>query len=234
MPPDDWDPEALPAAYTDPDIAAATTEGQEQFRKARLEHVADVEANRPTADADPHRQGAFEQKPDVQDQQIELWAYKALAAFDANEGVADWPQFTRINELPEVWVNTLVKPRYEELRARRGEPGVHPGLFDRTEDLPPREIVVDSFQKQEVQLEGGVREGAGAPATGETGHVDRGPVPSEQAIAAREPEPIEPGSPREAVAEQAQQALTKALERIALGENVDAELIGRLERLAGL
>jgi hypothetical protein len=221
---DDWNPEALPSAVTDPDEREATVEGQRQFRRDRDEHMARVEEHRGSPEADPARQGAFEQKPDIQQSQIELWAYKWL------EDGGDWAQFIRIHELPEVWANTLVKPRADEIRSRRALPEEQ-GLFESTD----------------VQLEGG-----GSAPTGATGHVqspgsiDHGPLPSEQTIA--ETEPFDERGPsgnafqlgRDTIdaanRTRAAEALGKYLERVATGEILepDVAVIDRLERLAGL
>jgi len=203
---DDFRPDTLPDAVTDPDQRAATQEGQAAFRKQRLDHVASAEANRPTPAADPSRQGAFEQKPDVQQQQIELWAHRALAYFDDNfGGDADWPMFVRHYELPPVWVDSLVKPRALELQARRSEPGV------------------------EVQLEGGGGpNGPALPPAVDTGRRDeRGPSgDSFQVGRGHDPTTVT----------RAREALDTYLENVASGVigTPDAAVIERLERLAGL
>lgn len=216
---DDWDPEAMPAAVTDPDVREAADKGQEEHRRRRLDHMATVEANRASPLADPARQGAFDQKPDIQQQQIELWAHKWLAYLEQNDPGLDvagiestWLRFVRQNELPQVWADTLVLPRAQELGARRLEPGVHPGLFESTE---------------EVQLEGGAGPQPPVPPEIDTGRPDeRGPSGNDSTVG---------NTGTLLPIAQARAALDTYLGRIASGEITGEQaMLERLERLAGL
>lgn len=225
---DDWDPEAMPAAVTDADVREASQETQDYTRRQRLDHTAAVEAHRPTPEADPARQGAFEQKPDVQQQQVELWAYKALAYFDGPGEGGTWERFVRENELPPSWADSLVKPRFEELRARRTEPRTQ-GLLESTPEhtagagpmteedfLGAARAAYQGSGREEVTLEGA------------SGPAEPPPVP----IRVDDPAGRLESLPAPHLG---RAALDKYLQRIAAGEiEGDPAMLERLERLAGL